>query len=45
MRATLEGMGIEVVPWRLSLWAVPTAIAALLVHGTRLLLLDRARRR
>ena len=32
--------GIEVQPLALSLWAVPTAIAAFVVHGARLLLRD-----
>jgi uncharacterized membrane protein len=32
--------GIEVQPLELSLWAIPTAIAAFLVHGARLLLRD-----
>jgi uncharacterized membrane protein len=33
--------GIEVSPLDLSVWAIPTAFAALAVHGARLLLLDR----
>jgi uncharacterized membrane protein len=33
--------GIEVQPLELSLRAIPTAIAAFLVHGARLLLCDR----
>ncbi len=33
--------GVPVQPLGLSLWAIPTALLALLVHGTRLLLLDR----
>ena len=41
IRSVLEGMGVQVQPLRLSLWAIPTALAALLVHGTRLMLLDR----
>ena len=28
-------------PLELSVWAIPTAIVALLIHGTRLVLLDR----
>jgi uncharacterized membrane protein len=32
--------GIDVQPLELSLWAIPTAIAAFLVHGARLLLRD-----
>jgi len=41
MKGVLDGMGIVLEPWQLSLWAVPSAAAALLVHGGRLLLLDR----
>jgi uncharacterized membrane protein len=41
IRGVLHGMGVELQPLQLSLWAIPTAIAALAVHGTRLLLLDR----
>ena len=37
----LQSSGIEVAPLELSLWAIPTAIAAFLVHGARLLLFDR----
>jgi uncharacterized membrane protein len=42
IKGFLEANGIIVSPLNLSLWAIPTAIAALLIHGTRLLLLDRA---
>lgn len=47
IRGFLETSGVNVEPLALSLWAIPTAVAALLIHGTRLLLLDRrlARRR
>lgn len=41
IKGFLEQNGIIVEPLQLSLWAVPTAIAALLIHGTRLVLLDR----
>jgi len=41
MKGVLEGYGIMVEPLQLSIWAIPTAIAALLIHGTRLLLFDR----
>ena len=41
IRGVLAGFHVEVEPLRLSLWAIPTAIAALLVHGWRLLRLDR----
>ncbi len=42
IKGFLETNGIIVTPFALSVWAIPTAIAALLIHGTRLLLLDRA---
>jgi uncharacterized membrane protein len=37
--------GIVVEPLQLSFWAIPTAVAAFVVHGARLLLLDRAAKR
>ncbi|PKM06598.1 MAG: DUF969 domain-containing protein [Gammaproteobacteria bacterium HGW-Gammaproteobacteria-4] len=37
IKGFLEANGIRVSPLELSLWAIPTAIIALLVHGTRLL--------
>lgn len=45
IKGFLEGYGIQLEPLELSVWAIPTAIAALLIHGTRLLLLDRRLRR
>lgn len=42
IKGFLEANGILVEPLQLSVWAIPTAIAALLVHGTRLGLLDRS---
>jgi len=41
MKGVLEGYGITIQPLHLSLWAIPTAIAALLIHGGRLWWLDR----
>ncbi len=41
MKAVLEGYGIDLAPLQLSVWAIPTAIAAFAIHGTRLLLFDR----
>jgi len=41
IKGFLETSGIIVQPFQLSVWAIPTAILALLVHGTRLALLDR----
>ena len=37
----LAANGIELAPLELSVWAIPTAVAALVVHGGRLLWLDR----
>ena len=42
IKGFLEANGIIVTPFALSVWAIHTAIAALLIHGTRLILLDRA---
>lgn len=41
IRAFLGEYGIDVAPLELSVWAIPTAIAAFLVHGARLWRLDR----
>jgi uncharacterized membrane protein len=41
IKGVLEQNGIFVEPLTLSLWAIPTAVFAFLIHGTRLLLLDR----
>jgi uncharacterized membrane protein len=41
IKGFLEENGIIVEPLHLSMWAIPTAILALLIHGSRLLLLDR----
>jgi uncharacterized membrane protein len=41
----LEQAGIIVEPLQLSVWAIPTAIAAFLIHGARLIMFDREVRR
>ncbi|MBW6524853.1 DUF969 domain-containing protein [Sphingomonas sp. RHCKR47] len=41
MKGVLQGYGIELEPFQLSVWAIPTAVAAFAIHGARLLLLDR----
>ena len=41
IRGFLEQNGIVIEPIHLALWAIPTAVAAFLVHGARLVLLDR----
>ena len=38
----LSTYGYDLAPLELALWAIPTAIAAFLIHGTRLLRFDRA---
>ena len=47
MKGVLQSYGIDLPPLQLSVWAIPTAIAASVIHGGRLLLADRrlARRR
>lgn len=41
IKGFLEGYDIIVEPFELSIWAIPTAIAALAIHSLRLWLLDR----
>ena len=41
MVGVLQTYGIEAEPLELAKWAIPTAICAFLIHGTRLLWLDR----
>lgn len=45
IKGTFETYGIELAPLQLSVWAIPTAILAFLIHGARLMLLDRTLRR
>lgn len=45
IQATLATYRIELTPFQLAIWAIPTAIAAFAIHGARLLLLDRAMRK
>ena len=45
IKGFLEQNGIIVEPGRLALWAIPTAVAAWLIHNVRLMLLDRSIRR
>ncbi|HEX8620901.1 MAG TPA: DUF969 domain-containing protein [Allosphingosinicella sp.] len=42
IQQTLEAYGIPLAPLELAVWAIPTAIAAFVVHSTRLMLLDRS---
>ncbi len=41
MKGLLEGYGYVIEPLHFSVWAIPTAIAAFLIHGFRLRLLER----
>jgi uncharacterized membrane protein len=41
IQASLASFGVQLTPFQLSVWAIPSAICAFLIHGTRLLLLDR----
>ena len=41
IQGSLAGFGIQLTPFQLSVWAIPSAICAFLIHGTRLMLLDR----
>ena len=41
IQGALAGFGIQLTPFELSVWAIPTAICAFVIHGTRLLLFDR----
>jgi len=41
IQAALAGFGIQLTPFQLSVWAIPSAICAFLIHGSQLLLLDR----
>jgi uncharacterized membrane protein len=45
IKGFLEQNGIIVQPLDLSKWAIPTAVVALLIHGARMLWLDRRIRR
>jgi uncharacterized membrane protein len=44
IKGFLEQNGVRVEPAQLAIWAVPTAIAAWVIHNVRLVLLDRSLR-
>jgi uncharacterized membrane protein len=44
IKGVLAQNGVQVEPARLAIWAVPTAIAAWVIHNARLVLLDRSLR-
>jgi uncharacterized membrane protein len=41
IQGSLASFGIQLTPFQLSVWAIPSAICAFFIHSTRLLLLDR----
>jgi uncharacterized membrane protein len=41
IQGSLASFGIQLSPFQLSVWAIPTAISAFLIHGARLLWFDR----
>lgn len=45
IQSALKAFGIELTPFELSVWAIPTAVCAFLIHSIRLLLLDRQLRK
>jgi uncharacterized membrane protein len=42
IQGALKAFGIQLTPFELSVWAIPTAICALLIQSARLLWLDRS---
>ena len=42
IQATLATYGYDLTPLELALWAIPTAVAAFVIHGARLMLFDRS---
>src|SRR4051794_24025336 len=42
IQGALKAFGIELTPFELSVWAIPSAVCAFLIHATRLLWLDRS---
>lgn len=45
IKGFLQQSGVIVQPFELSVWAIPTAVLALVIHGTRVLLFDRSLKR
>ena len=45
IQGALKAYGIDLTPFELSVWAIPSAVCAFLIHAARLLLLDRQLRR
>jgi uncharacterized membrane protein len=45
IQQTLATYGYDLAPLHLALWAIPSAVAAFLIHGARLMMLDRKLKR
>jgi len=45
IQGALKAFGIQLTPFELSVWAIPSAVCAFFIQATRLLLLDRQLRR
>ena len=45
IQGALKAFGIELTPFELSVWAIPTALFAFLIQSSRLLLMDRRLRK
>ena len=45
IKGFLEQYGIVVEPFQLSVWAIPTAVVAFVIHGARIVLFDRKLKR
>ena len=41
IKGFLDENGIRLTPLHIALWAIPTAVSVLIIHGVRLMLLDR----
>ena len=41
IQGSLASFGIQLTPFQLSVWAIPSAICAFVIHGSRLLWMDR----
>ena len=41
IQGVLAADGIQLTPFQLSVWAIPTAMCAFVIHGARLMLMDR----
>src|SRR5205823_1961060 len=42
IQGSLASFGIELTPFQLSVWAIPSAVCAFVIHGARLVLMDQS---